>query len=74
MTRATALLSIPFALFISASSSQAQTDNAPSRITAQEIDAHLRFLASDLLEGRAPATRGGRIAEEYILPSSRPSV
>jgi Zn-dependent M28 family amino/carboxypeptidase len=45
---------------------QAQTDNAPSRITVQEIDAHLRFLASDLLEGRAPATRGGRIAEEYI--------
>ena len=38
----------------------------PSRITAQEIDAHLRFLSSDLLEGRAPATRGGRIAEEYI--------
>jgi Zn-dependent M28 family amino/carboxypeptidase len=66
MTRAAALLSIPFALFISASSTQAQTDNAPSRITAQEIDAHLRFLASDLLEGRAPATRGGRIAEEYI--------
>jgi Zn-dependent M28 family amino/carboxypeptidase len=66
MTRATALLSIPLALVISASGVQAQTDNAPSRITAQEIDAHLRFLASDLLEGRAPATRGGRIAEEYI--------
>ncbi|MGH7521831.1 MAG: M28 family peptidase [Gemmatimonadales bacterium] len=30
------------------------------------IDAHLRFLASDLLEGRAPATRGGRLATEYI--------
>lgn len=30
------------------------------------MDAHLRFLASDLLEGRAPATRGGRIAAEYI--------
>src|SRR5262249_56614034 len=30
------------------------------------MDAHLRFLASDLLEGRAPATRGGRIATEYI--------
>jgi Zn-dependent M28 family amino/carboxypeptidase len=66
MTRSCALLSIPFALFISAASTQAQTDNAPSRITAQEIDAHLRFLSSDLLEGRAPATRGGRIAEEYI--------
>ena len=66
MTRSCAVLSIPFALFISAASAQAQTDNAPSRITPQEIDAHLRFLASDLLEGRAPATRGGRIAEEYI--------
>ncbi|MFN2570745.1 MAG: M28 family peptidase [Gemmatimonadales bacterium] len=30
------------------------------------IDAHLRFLSSDLLEGRAPATRGGRLAAEYI--------
>ncbi len=66
MIRPTALLFIPFALIVSASGSQAQTDNAPSRITAQEIDAHLRFLASDLLEGRAPATRGGRLAEEYI--------
>jgi Zn-dependent M28 family amino/carboxypeptidase len=66
MTRSTALLSIPLALIVSASGMQAQTDNAPSRITAQEIDAHLRFLASDLLEGRAPAARGGRLAEEYI--------
>ncbi len=30
------------------------------------MDAHLRFLASDLLEGRAPATRGGRLAAAYI--------
>ncbi|HET9387235.1 MAG TPA: hypothetical protein VFO67_19025, partial [Gemmatimonadales bacterium] len=30
------------------------------------MDAHLRFLASDLLEGRAPATRGGRLAAEYL--------
>jgi Zn-dependent M28 family amino/carboxypeptidase len=66
MIRRTALLLVPFALMISAPGAQAQTDNAPSRITAPEIDAHLRFLASDLLEGRAPATRGGRIAEEYI--------
>ena len=66
MTRSTTLLIIPFAFFLSAPRAEAQTDNAPSRITAQEIDAHLRFLASDLLEGRAPATRGGRIAEEYI--------
>jgi Zn-dependent M28 family amino/carboxypeptidase len=66
MTRPTVLLAIPFAFILSGPRAEAQTDNAPNRITAQEIDAHLRFLASDLLEGRAPATRGGRIAEEYI--------
>jgi Zn-dependent M28 family amino/carboxypeptidase len=44
----------------------AQADRGVSRITSQEIDAHLRFLASDLLEGRAPATRGGDLTEQYI--------
>ena len=42
---------------------------APHRghvVKPNEIDAHVRFLASDLLEGRAPATRGGRLAAEYI--------
>ena len=38
----------------------------PSRVTTAEIDAHIRFLASDLLEGRAPATRGGQLAAQYI--------
>jgi Zn-dependent M28 family amino/carboxypeptidase len=66
MTRPTVLLSVALILIISASRADAQTDGAPSRISPQEIDAHLRFLSSDLLEGRAPATRGGRIAEEYI--------
>ena len=42
-----------------------------SSITAAEIDGHLRFLASDLLEGRAPGTRGGRIAAEYIASELR---
>jgi Zn-dependent M28 family amino/carboxypeptidase len=40
-------------------------------ITPQEIDAHIRFLSSDLLEGRAPATRGGRLASEYIAAQLR---
>ena len=43
----------------------------PGRITAAEIDGHLRFLSSDLLEGRAPATRGGRLAAEYIASQLR---
>jgi len=66
MTRPAVLLPVALISIISASRADAQTDGAPSRITPQEIDAHLRFLSSDLLEGRAPATRGGRIAEEYI--------
>ena len=40
-------------------------------ITTQEIDAHIRFLSSDLLEGRAPATRGGRLTAEYIAAQLR---
>jgi Zn-dependent M28 family amino/carboxypeptidase len=39
--------------------------SSPS-ITTAEIDADLRFLSSDLLEGRAPATRGGQLAADYI--------
>jgi Zn-dependent M28 family amino/carboxypeptidase len=35
-------------------------------VTTGEIDAHLKFLSSDLLEGRAPATRGGELAVGYI--------
>ncbi len=46
---------------------QARERQAPApNILRQEIDAHLRFLSSDLLEGRAPATRGGMLAEQYI--------
>ncbi len=41
------------------------------RVTTAEIDGHLRFLSSDLLEGRAPATRGGRLAAEYIASQLR---
>ena len=50
---------------------EAQTDPTSTRITTEEIDAHIRFLSSDLLEGRAPATRGGRIAEEYVASQLR---
>ncbi len=36
------------------------------RITAARLRADTRFLASDLLEGRGPSTRGDSIAEEFI--------
>lgn len=35
-------------------------------ISSDRIRAHVRFLASDLLEGRAPGTRGGQLAVEYL--------
>jgi Zn-dependent M28 family amino/carboxypeptidase len=41
------------------------------KITAAEIDGDLRFLSSDLLEGRAPATRGGQLASAYIASALR---
>ena len=59
------LLAFAFTTLLPASRVSAQTGGS-SGITPEEIDAHLRFLASDLLEGRAPATRGGRLTEEYL--------
>ena len=67
MTRITTLLS----LCVAAAPALAQTIVAPAPITPNEIDGHLRFLSSDLLEGRAPATRGGRLASEYIAAQLR---
>jgi len=37
-----------------------------SAITARSLTAHLKMLSSDSFEGRAPATRGGRLAAEYL--------
>ncbi len=34
--------------------------------SAAAMDAHLRYLADDLLEGRGPGTRGGMLAAKYI--------
>jgi Zn-dependent M28 family amino/carboxypeptidase len=35
-------------------------------VSTAAMDAHLKYLADDLLEGRAPATRGGDLAVKYI--------
>ena len=40
--------------------------SAARHIRPELIRAHVRFLASDLLEGRGPASRGDRLAEEYV--------
>ena len=49
----------------------ARTSPAAERvITTDSIRAHVRFLASDLLEGRGPGTRGDALAEPTSPRSS----
>ncbi len=36
------------------------------RISAEKIRAHVKFLSSDLLEGRRVGTRGGQLTTEYL--------
>jgi Zn-dependent M28 family amino/carboxypeptidase len=42
------------------------TSAALESITAPHVRAHLGFLADDVLEGRAPGTRGGDLAAHYV--------
>jgi len=35
-------------------------------VTSSSLMGHIRFLSDDLLEGRAPATRGDKLAQAYI--------
>ncbi|HXE57283.1 MAG TPA: M20/M25/M40 family metallo-hydrolase [Gemmatimonadales bacterium] len=52
-----------------------QQPSAAARLVAAAdsnvLRAHLEFLADDLLEGRAPATRGGELAAKYIAAQFR---
>ncbi|HUO51508.1 MAG TPA: M28 family peptidase [Gemmatimonadaceae bacterium] len=54
-----------------ASGSAAAPCTCAAKITANEIDGDLAFLASDLLEGRAPATRGGQLTSAYLAAQLR---
>ncbi len=62
---ASSLISQPAASASPAVVSAAESQ-AAAGITAAAIRARVRYLASDGLEGRGPATRGDRLAEEYI--------
>ncbi len=44
----------------------ARSGAALDEIRGSDIAAHVRFLADDLLEGRAPSTRGGDLAAGYL--------
>lgn len=51
---------------VPASGQQDDLETVLRGITADRLRAHLTFLSDDLLEGRAPGTRGARIAGRYI--------
>jgi len=45
---------------------EARADRSVPGLTIPEFKAHLKFLADDMCEGRAPGTRGGDLAARYI--------
>lgn len=47
-------------------SAQSPADRVAAAVNPRSIEAHVRHLASDSLEGRAPGTRGGELAARYI--------
>src|ERR1700709_2151704 len=63
MTRKASLL-LSTLLLTAACDKPAQAQMAD--VSGERIRAHVKFLASDLLEGRSPGSRGGDLATEYI--------
>jgi hypothetical protein len=70
MIKALSLLLVPtlaYAATPAASSVVSPAEKAAAQaITENVLRGHVRFLASDLLEGRAPASRGDVLAQQYI--------
>ncbi len=60
------MLTVALALALAAAPPARTSPVAERTITADAIRAHVRFLASDLLEGRGPGTRGDTLAQAYI--------
>ena len=60
-------ISVLCCLLIGMSACTAEDDSTGDmHVSTEDIRAHIEFLASDLLEGRAPGTRGSELAEEYV--------
>ncbi|MFO7914632.1 MAG: M20/M25/M40 family metallo-hydrolase [Candidatus Krumholzibacteriales bacterium] len=59
----TVCITLTLSLFFSCDNSSGISS---ADISRREIRSTIRFLGDDLLEGRAPGTRGGRLAENYI--------
>ncbi|HEY3119461.1 MAG TPA: M28 family peptidase [Vicinamibacteria bacterium] len=64
---------LPYAVALAAAAATGRTvevtpseKEAAATIRGESMRARIRYLASDLLEGRGPATRGDRLAEAYV--------
>ena len=66
MTRKWLPLPLLLLIFATSASAPPAVQTAMKSIRKDTIAAHDKFLASDLLEGRGPGTRGGELAMEYI--------
>src|SRR3954471_3722814 len=64
------LASITWALAtpLSAQSTSTAGTRVARAVDSMAFKAHLEFLSDDALEGRAPGTRGGLLAQKYIAP------
>ncbi|MEP6961665.1 MAG: M28 family peptidase, partial [Acidobacteriota bacterium] len=60
-TRSTLVVTL---LLMTSCTKPAQSQMA--EVSGERIRAHVKFLSSDLLEGRAPGSRGGDLATDYI--------
>jgi Zn-dependent M28 family amino/carboxypeptidase len=68
MKKTFALFLVPALIGATPSSSPVSSSEkaAAGAITEDVIRGHVRFLSSDLLEGRAPASRGDSLAQQYV--------
>jgi hypothetical protein len=66
MKRFRALFLLAFALPLLGQDVPATVQRSFDAFRAEAVRAHLKFLASDLLEGRGPGTRGDALATSYI--------
>jgi Zn-dependent M28 family amino/carboxypeptidase len=53
-------------LFVVLCAAAALASAQSDRIEGERVRPHVKFLSSDLLEGRGPGARGGLLAQEYI--------
>ena len=56
---------------LSAQKPVSQGARVAAALSADALRGHLEFLADDALEGRAPGTRGGELAQKYIASQFR---